>query len=160
MDNRVLNASVASAPENRYAGRRQFDQGLVVPKIELTIEPSPQSDKGCHLCAEIPGRYCCVAERSDRAEWRYAQAGIELIVGLVQPQGGTSPRLMAYFLLTAEGFAHARAIYSSEPLKAGRPEGPLLLKVTSAESECDFLFPSRIEVIAIGKLATPAAEPR
>jgi hypothetical protein len=145
-----------SIVEGKRGQRGQFNQGAIVSHLELTIERAPQGGRRCRPCAAVCGRYYCQPSAAVRREWRHTEAGMDLIVSLLQREPGTEPRLRALILVEKEGYLHARAVYSSEPLSTGLLEGPWFLKLISEESECDFVFPGQVEIVSSGKLSAPA----
>ena len=155
MDNGVVVNLVSSTYQDKHARRGQFNQGPIVPHLELTIERAPEGSRRCRPCAAVCGRYYCQPSAAVRREWRHTEAGMDLIVSLIRREPGTDPRLRALILVEKEGRLHGRAAYSSEPLSTGLLEGPWLLKLISEESECDFVFPGQVEIVASGTLPKP-----
>lgn len=155
MNNGVVDNLTSSALQNKNARRSQFDQGAIVPHLELTIERARQGGRRCRACAAVCGRYYCQPSAAVRREWRHTEAGMDLIVSLLQRERGTDPRLRALILVEKELRLHARAVYSSEPLSTGLLEGPWVLKLIFEESDCDFVFPGQVEVVSSAKLAAP-----
>ena len=148
---------MSSAFEGKRVHRGQSGQGPIVPHLELTIERAPQVGPRCRPCAAVCGRYYCQPSTAVRREWRHTEAGMDVIVSLLQREPESGPRLRALTLVEKEMRLHARAVYSSEPLSTGLLEGPWVLKLISEESECGFVFPIHVEVVSSGKLNQSAA---
>jgi hypothetical protein len=153
----VLGPSIVGSKRGQ---RGRFNQGSVVSHLELTIERAPQGGRRCRPCAAVCGRYYCQPSAAVRREWRHTEAGMDLIVSLLQREPDTDPRLRALILVEKDGRLHARAVYSSEPISSGLLEGPWLLKLISEESECDFVFPGQVEIVSSGKLSAPVRASR
>jgi hypothetical protein len=86
-------------------------------------------------------------------EWRHSDAGLELILHLLTCRPDRGPRLQAMILLENGGQVHARAVFACDLPKASLHEGPWTLRLISEKSECDFVFPGQVEVVASGKLS-------
>lgn len=149
---------MSSAFEGKRAHRDQIGQGPIVPHLELTIGRAPQRGRRCRPCAAVCGCYYCQPSAAGRREWRHTEAGMDLIVNLIQREPESGPRLRALILVEKEMRLHARAVYCSEPLSAGLPEGASVLKLISEQSECGFVFPIHIEAVSSAKLNQSAAQ--
>jgi hypothetical protein len=157
MINGVADNPASLSFPGKHSQRDQADRRPVVPDLELTIERAPQGGRRCRTCAEVCGRYAC-QPTARRGEWRYAEAGMDLTVSLIQRERDASPRLLASIMVKKEGRLHTRAVYSSEQLGTGTLDGPWLLKLRFEESECEFVFPFTVEVVSkSNKLSVPAA---
>jgi hypothetical protein len=123
--------------------------------FELDIERALQGARRCRRCAAVHGRYVCVPSAAVRNEWRHSGGGVELIVHLLtcRPDGG--PRLQAMIRVENGGQLHARAIYCCELANTTFQDGPWTLRLISEKSECDFVFPGQVEVVAGAKLPAP-----
>jgi hypothetical protein len=155
MKNGLVDNLVSSIGQGKRAQRGQFNNGPMIPYLELTIERAPQGGRRCRQCAAVCGRYFCQPSTAVRREWRHTETGMDLIVDLLQREPACDARLRALILVEKEGHVHARAVYSSEPLSAELLDGPWLLKLISEESECDFVFPVHVEIGSSGKLPAP-----
>ncbi len=144
---------VKAITQDRFRTRGRFQTGSTAAQLELTVERAMQGARRCRQCASIHGRYVCIASRAVRNEWRHSDSGVELFVHLLacQPDGG--PRLQATILVKAENRSHARAVYVCELSSADLNDGPWTLSLISEKSECDFVFPGQVDVVASGMLA-------
>ena len=128
----------------------QVEQRTVAPHLELIVQRAGQTDKDCCDCSGISGRFHCEPS-AVRGEWRYTEAGIDVVVSLIRREGATGPRWRALLLVEQRDRVHAAIVYHSKPLGANVPKGPWSLKLTSAESECNLPFPEQVEIICHGR---------
>jgi hypothetical protein len=143
---------VSSIGQGKRAQQGQFNKGPIIPYLELTIERALQGCRRCRQCAAVCGRYFCQSSTAVRREWRHTEAGMDLIVGLLQGEPASDARLRAMILVEKQGHLHARAVYSSELLSPECLDGSWMLKLISEESECDFVFPAHVEIVSSAKL--------
>jgi hypothetical protein len=155
MNNGLVHYSGPLIAQDKRGQVSQPNQRPTVPYLELDIERALQGARRCRRCAAVHGRYVCLPSAAVRNEWRHSDAGVELILHLItcHPDGG--PRLQAMIVVENGGQFHARAVYSCDLAGATFHEGPWTLRLISEKSECDFVFPGQVEVVASGKLSTP-----
>jgi hypothetical protein len=154
MNNRLAANRAQTTFIDKLIRRGRVAAGPVAPPLELNIERAPQGSRRCRPCAAVCGRYDCRPSAAVHGQWRHTGAGRDLTVRLVRREPGGDSRLHACIVVESEGRAHARAVYSSEPLSNGPFESPCVLKLIYEESECGFVFPGQVDVVSIGVLCT------